>query len=118
MTAGDAVNLETLLRRALAPVDPPAALSRRVESTLLSITELAADELETWELAAMRDPRNWVRPAAAVVAGTAAGAALVVIRTRRRHRAARPASLAELREIAGQAAADLAGEARRLAGSG
>ena len=33
----------------------------------MSITEMAADELEAWELVAMRDPRNWVRPAAAVV---------------------------------------------------
>ncbi len=46
---------------------------------------MAADELEAWELSAMRDPRNWVRPAAAlVVGGTAAGAALVLLRARRR----------------------------------
>ena len=45
---------------------------------------MAADELEAWELSAMRDPRNWVRPAAALVAGGAAGAALVVLRARRR----------------------------------
>ncbi len=36
----------------------------------------------------MRDPRNWVRPAAAIVAGSAAGAALVVLRARRRTRTA------------------------------
>ena len=35
---------------------------------------------------AMRDPRNWVRPAAALVVGTAAGAALVVLRVHQRHR--------------------------------
>ena len=37
----------------------------------------------------MRDPRNWVRPVAAAAIGTAAGAALVVLRVRasqkRRH---------------------------------
>jgi hypothetical protein len=77
-------NFERLLREALAPVEPPEALVERVESTLTSITELAADELEAWELSAMRDPRNWVRPAAAIVAGSAAGAALVVLRARRR----------------------------------
>ncbi len=77
-------NLEGLLREALAPVEPPADLVERVESTLTTITELAADELEAWELSAMRDPRNWVRPAAAIVAGSAAGAALVVLRARRR----------------------------------
>src|SRR5580693_10345047 len=77
-------NFELLLREALAPVEPPADLVERVESTLETITELAADELEAWELSAMRDPRNWVRPAAAIVAGGAAGAALVVLRARRR----------------------------------
>lgn len=116
----DAVNIEILLRRALAPVDPPDDLPRRLQSTLESITELAADELESWELASMRDPRNWVRPAAAVVAGAAAGTALVVIRAGRRHRAAArtPARIGDLRELAEQAAQDLAAEARRLAGSG
>jgi len=77
-------NFESLLREALTPVEPPADLVERLESTLTSITELAADELEAWELSAMRDPRNWVRPAAAIVAGSAAGAALVVLRARRR----------------------------------
>ena len=52
---------------------------------------MAADELEAWELSAMRDPRNWARPAAALVAGSAAGAALVLLRARRRaHSAERP----------------------------
>ena len=78
--------LEALLRRALAPIEPPADLAERLESTLQELTELAADELESWELSAMRDPRNWARPAAAVVVGGAAGAALVVLRAR--HRAA------------------------------
>jgi hypothetical protein len=79
-----ASNLEGLLREALAPVEPPADLVQRLESTLTTITELAAEELEAWELSTMRDPRNWVRPAAAIVAGSAAGAALVVLRARRR----------------------------------
>ena len=83
-------DFEALLRRALAPVEPPADLSVRLESTLQEITELAADELESWELSAMRDPRNWVRPVAAAAIGTAAGAGLVVLRVRtqqKRHRA-------------------------------
>jgi hypothetical protein len=79
-----APNFESLLRRALAPVEPPADLVGRVEETLTSITELAAGELEGWELSAMRDPRNWARPAAALVVGGAAGAALVALRVRRR----------------------------------
>lgn len=77
-------NFEGLLRRALAPVEPPEGLALRLEDTLTSITELAAEELEGWELSAMRDPRNWVRPAAAVVVGTGAGLALVLLRARRR----------------------------------
>jgi hypothetical protein len=81
-----ASNLESLLRRALAPVEPPADLTGRLEGTLTSITELAAEELEGWELSAMRDPRNWVRPAAAVVVGGTAGVALVLLRVRRRGR--------------------------------
>jgi hypothetical protein len=83
MTEG-AANLEGLLRRALAPVDPPEHLTLRLEEALTSLTELAAEELEGWELSAMRDPRNWVRPAAAVVVGTGAGLALVLLRARRR----------------------------------
>jgi hypothetical protein len=79
-------NFEFLLREALAPVEPPADLVERVEETLQAITELAADELEAWELSAMRDPRNWVRPAAALVVGGAAGSALVLLRARRRAR--------------------------------
>jgi hypothetical protein len=77
-------NLEGLLRRALAPVEPPEDLAARLEGTLTSLTELAVEELEGWELSAMRDPRNWVRPAAALVVGTGAGLALVVLRARRR----------------------------------
>ncbi|HEY2767559.1 MAG TPA: hypothetical protein VGI76_04845 [Solirubrobacteraceae bacterium] len=77
-------HLEGLLRRALAPVEPPEDLAWRLEDTLTSITELAVEELEGWELSAMRDPRNWVRPAAAVVVGTSAGLALVLLRARRR----------------------------------
>ena len=63
-------NFEGLLREALAPVEPPADLVERLEGTLTSITEMAVDELEAWELSAMRDPRNWARPAAAVVVGS------------------------------------------------
>jgi hypothetical protein len=81
-----APNFESLLRRALAPVEPSADLVGRVEETLTNLTELAAEELEGWELSAMRDPRNWVRPAAALVVGGAAGAALVALRIRRRAR--------------------------------
>jgi hypothetical protein len=82
--AGD--NFEDIIRRALAPVEPPEDLSARLETTLRSLTELAADELEGWELSSMRDPRNWVRPVAAIAIGTAAGAGLIVLGWRRQHR--------------------------------
>ena len=77
-------NFEGLLREALAPVEPPEDLILRLEGTLTSITEMAVEELEAWELSAMRDPRNWARPAVAIVAGGAAGTALVLLRARRR----------------------------------
>jgi hypothetical protein len=79
-------NFEDIIRRALAPVEPPEDLPARLETTLRSLTELAADELEGWELSSMRDPRNWVRPVAAVAIGTAAGAGLIVLGWRRQHR--------------------------------
>jgi hypothetical protein len=109
-------NLEGLLREALAPVEPPEALVERVESTLMSITEMAADELDAWELSAMRDPRNWARPAAAIVLGGAAGAALVLLRARRRtHESS--GSLGGARESAERTVRDLGRETRRLLGS-
>jgi hypothetical protein len=114
-----AYSLEGLLREALAPVEPPADLVERLETTLLSITEMAVDELEGWELSAMRDPRNWVRPAVAVVAGGSAGAALVVLRARRRAqpRPLLPGSLrvpGGITRTAERAIRDLEREARRI----
>jgi hypothetical protein len=85
--SGDAADLESLLRRALSPVEPPAGLSERLETRLTRITAMAVDELDGWELQAMRDPRNWTRAARPVAAGViagGAGAALVVLRARRR----------------------------------
>jgi hypothetical protein len=108
-------NFEGLLREALAPVEPPEAMVERFESTLMSITEMAADELEAWELSAMRDPRNWARPAAAIVVGGAAGAGLVLLRARRRAHAS-PGGLGGVREGAERTLRDLGRETRRLFG--
>jgi hypothetical protein len=80
-----AADIEVLLRQAFAPVEPPESLATRLEATLQELTELAAGELEAWELSAMRDPRNWVRPVVAVAVGTAAGAGLVILRVRSQH---------------------------------
>jgi hypothetical protein len=112
MSAG-ATDFEALLREALTPVEPPADLAMKMESTLVSLTELAQDELESWELSAMRDPRNWVRPAAAAVVGVGAGTALVVLRVRGRHRSRRERS-SGLVELAGNTLADFAEEAGRV----
>ena len=81
-----AADIEGLLRQAFRPVEPPDSLAMRLESTLQELTELAAEELEAWELSSMRDPRNWVRPVIAAAVGTAAGAGLVVLRVRSQHR--------------------------------
>ena len=78
-------NFEDIIRRALAPVDPPEDLADRVEMTLWSLTELAVDELESWELSSMRDPRNWARPVAAIAIGTAAGAGHILLGWRHQH---------------------------------
>ena len=113
--AGD---VETLLRQALAPIEPPAELRARLEDTLGSLVEAAAEELEGWELSAMRDPRNWpgqaVRPAAAVVVGSAAAVGLVAVRTQRKRHKRRAAS-ANVFELAERTLRDVAAEARRIA---
>ncbi|MGO9955283.1 MAG: hypothetical protein ACLP50_04795 [Solirubrobacteraceae bacterium] len=108
-----APDFESLLREALSPVEPPADLAARMESALVNLTELAQEELESWELSTMRDPRNWVRPAAAVVIGAGAGTALVVLRVRLRHRARKQQS-SGLLDLAERTISDIAEEARRL----
>jgi hypothetical protein len=112
MSSG-AADFEALLREALAPVEPPADLAQRMELTLVNLTELAQDELESWELSAMRDPRNWVRPAAAAVVGVSAGTALVVLRVRARHRSRKQQS-SNLLELTERTLQDIAEEARRI----
>ena len=66
-------DFESLLKRALSPVEPPKELEARLEGTLGSLVDMAAEELEAWELRAMRDPRNWVRPVAAAAIGSTRG---------------------------------------------
>src|SRR5918992_1517413 len=80
-------DFELMLKRALAPVEPPKELEARLELTLGWLVDMAAEELESWEMAAMRDPRNWVRPVAAAAVGSGAAVGLVLVRTqRRRHK--------------------------------
>jgi hypothetical protein len=102
----DAIDMEALLRSALVPVEPAEGLSDRLERGLSELTDAAADELADWELTAMRDPRNWGRPVAAVVVGGAAAGALVLVRARQRHKR-RPGPLPALAQGIGEVASDL-----------
>ena len=63
----DAERVERLLKMAFAPVEPPEALTDRLERGL---TEMA----------------NWVRPAAAVVVGSMAAGGLVLVRARQQQK--------------------------------
>jgi hypothetical protein len=107
-------DFESLLQRALSPVDPPKELEARLEGTLGSLVDMAADELDAWELSAMRDPRNWVRPVAAAAIGSGAAVGLVLVRTqRRRHKRRREADSAV--DLVARTLRDLTREARRVA---
>jgi hypothetical protein len=89
----EVTEFESLLRRALTPIEPPTGLSDRLETKLESMTGAAMEELESWELEAFADPRNWARLAYAggvVAAGAGAGAALVVLRARHRTKPRNP----------------------------
>lgn len=79
-------DVEALLRSALVPVEPSEALSDRLERGLSELTDAAAEELADWELSAMRHPRNWGRPVAAVLVGGTAAGALVLVRARQQHK--------------------------------
>ena len=110
-------DMERRLRAALAPVEPPIHLQRRVEQTLDSIVELAAEELEAWELETIKDPRNWPRatlgPATAIVVGSGAAVGLVLLRTqRKRHK--RRAQSHGARDLAVRTLRDVAREAYKV----
>ena len=106
-------NVEALLREALTPVEPPVRLTEQLESTLTMLAEAAQEELDSWELSAMRDPRNWVRPVIAAGVTVTAGTALVALRVRSRQQA-RGAQGSTLIEYAERTLHDIAEEARRV----
>lgn len=107
------MNIEALLREALTPVEPPRRLFDKLESRLSALTQAAQEELDGWELSAMRDPRNWGRPAVAVAVTATAGTALVLLRVRAGRHDRRDES-ATLIEYAGRTLHDLAEETRRV----
>ena len=88
-------DFESLLRAALSPVEP-------------------SKELESWELSAMRDPRNWARPVAAAAIGSTAAVGLVLVRTQRRRHKRRKDADGPV-DLLGRTLRDLAREARRVA---
>jgi len=107
-------DIETMLKRALSPVEPPKELEARLELTLGSLVDMAAEELEAWEMAAMRDPRNWVRPVAAAAIGSGAAVGLVLVRTQRRRHKRRKEADSPV-DLVSRTLRDLAREARRVA---
>jgi hypothetical protein len=107
-------DIERMLRMVLAPVDPPEDLKTRLEDTLQGLTDAAVDELEGWELGAMRDPRNWVRPVVATAVGATAGTALVILRVRAQQKKRAAVSRNPL-DLAQRTLRAAAGEARKLA---
>ena len=107
-------DFELMLKRALAPVEPPKELEARLELTLGSLVDMAAEELESWEMAAMRDPRNWVRPVAAAAIGSGAAVGLVLVRTQRRRHKRRKEADSPV-DLFSRTLRDLAREARRVA---
>jgi len=111
-------SIEALLSRAFAPVEPPAHLYASIEDLENKLERLslsAAEELSDWELVAMRDPRNWVRPAVAVVGGAAAASALVVLGMRSRRKAGEVDKGAAAVKALGSALGDVRREVERSA---
>ena len=109
----DAERVERLLRMALTPVEPPEALSDRLERGLSELTDAAVEELADWELSTMSDPRNWVRPAAAVVVGGLAAGGLVLVRARQQHKKRQTSGFKALEKSMRDVANDLEKRLRR-----
>jgi hypothetical protein len=112
---GPGPEIMRLLEQALKPVEPHADFMTQLEGKLTNIEAAALEALEEvadWEFDALRDPRNWVRPVAAVAIGSAAGAALVVLSLRSRRKRAN--GLRALAESGGKVANEALTSARGL----
>jgi hypothetical protein len=108
-----AADFESLLRQALAPIEPPEDLEARLEDRLSTLAIAAAEELEGWELKAMRDPRTWIPTVSAAAVGGAAAVGLVLVRTqRKRHK--RRDDAGNVFELAEHTVRDLAREAGKV----
>ena len=113
-------DFEILLREAFAPIEPPEDLEARLEERLTTLVDAAVEELESWELASMKDPRNWPTLPTTITAvgvGGAAAVGLVLVRTQRRRHKRREQSDSVL-ELAENTVRDLAREANKLIDEG
>src|SRR5436305_12151856 len=105
--------VERLLHNALAPVEPPGAMTERLERRLSELTATAVDELADFDPSALRDPRRWARlVTAGVVAGTAGGA-LVLVRARQKQRRREAQGLRALQRGMREVSADMRHRLRR-----
>jgi hypothetical protein len=110
-------DFEMLLREAFQPLEPPEDLEARLEDRLTSLALSAIDDLEGWEIASMRDPRNWIPTATAAGVGGAAAIGLVLVRTQRRRHKRRAISDNAL-ELVENTLRDLAKEAGKVVDQG
>jgi hypothetical protein len=117
MSAFEPESIESVLTRAFAPVEPPQKMYEEFQTRLQDVSFSAAEELADWELAAMGDPRIWVRPAVALAAGGAAAGALLVIglRHRKHDDDAGAAAVKAMTDAIGEAAEGAREEIRRAA---
>jgi hypothetical protein len=79
--------VERMLQGALVPVEPPIAMSDRLERRLTEITDAAIHELAEFDPRALRDPRRWGRLVVAGVVGAGAGGALILVRAKHKREA-------------------------------
>ena len=113
--SGPGPEIMRLLELALKPVEPTADFMGQLEGKLANIEAAALEAIEEvadWEFDALRDPRNWVRPVAAVAVGTAAASAMVVLGMRSRRR--RTTAARALAEQGSRLATDALSSARGL----
>jgi hypothetical protein len=115
---GPGAEIMRLLEQALKPVEPPADFMSQLEGKLANIEAAALEAIEEvadWEFDALRDPRNWVRPVAAVAVGTAAASAMVVLgmRSRRRRTTAARALAQQSTRLANEALSSARGLIRQ-----
>ena len=105
--------VERMLHYALAPVEPPASLTERLEQRLSHLTDAAVDELAEFDQDALRDPRRWARLVAAGVVAGGAGGALILVRARQKHRRREAHGLRAIQKGMREVSSDVRGRLKR-----